>query len=224
MNIRQIAIVTGGSLVLMAVVAAFTMGYALAEFNLADQAEAVKEAVLARQGLYKGMLAGILVILLLDLLVSYSLYAYFKADSRRFSLISAALRIIYTLVFGAATFFLVKNLDASNLDGSELLANIQSFQSTWSGGLIIFGFHLLLVAVLMKLHSRIPKILWYLAFIAGASYVLVNLLKMVSPGAEYVRTLEMILTLPMAIGELGLAVWLLVRGGKEKKLAGESGS
>jgi hypothetical protein len=66
----------------------------------------------------------------------------------------------------------------------------------------------------MKLHQRIPKILWYLALIAGVSYVVVHFLKLTLPQSDIVNNLEMILALPMAIGELGLAVWLIVKGGK----------
>ena len=83
---------------------------------------------------------------------------------------------------------------------------------------LIFGFHIFLIGILMKLHKRIPKILWYLALIAGISYIVVHLLKLISPDSELTSTLGLILALPMAIGELGLAVWLLINGGKEVKV------
>jgi hypothetical protein len=66
----------------------------------------------------------------------------------------------------------------------------------------------------MKLHPPIPKILWYLALIAGISYVVVHFLKLTLTQSDIVSNLEMILALPMAIGELGLAVWLIMKGGK----------
>jgi hypothetical protein len=34
--------------------------------------------------------------------------------------------------------------------------------------------------------------------------------------SDIVSNLEMILALPMAIGELGLAIWLIIKGGKTK--------
>jgi hypothetical protein len=61
---------------------------------------------------------------------------------------------------------------------------------------------------------KIPKILWYITLVAGISYVIVSLSKLESPNSEMVKNLEMILALPMVVGELGLAVWLLVKGGK----------
>ena len=46
------------------------------------------------------------------------------------------------------------------------------------------------------------------------SYVLVHLLKLNSP-SQFVSNLKMALALPMAFGEIGLAIWLLVKGGKD---------
>ena len=66
----------------------------------------------------------------------------------------------------------------------------------------------------MKLHMKIPKILWYITLLAGISYVIVSLLKLGSPNSEMINSLVMILALPMTIGELGLAIWLLIKGGK----------
>lgn len=66
----------------------------------------------------------------------------------------------------------------------------------------------------MKLHPPIPRILWYLTLIAGISYVFVHYLKLTLTQSAIVSNLEMILALPMAIGELGLAVWLIMKGGK----------
>ncbi|MBI9068720.1 MAG: DUF4386 domain-containing protein [Salinivirgaceae bacterium] len=216
MNKRRIAIITGLSIILMAIVAGFSVGYAFAEFNLPDQIDFLKENILANQGLYRNMLIGILIILILDLLVSYTLYVYFKDDNRKISIISGGLRIIYTLIFGIATFYLTKNINLNDLTNQTINTNFQLFQSIWNGGLVFFGFHILLIGFLMKLHEKIPSILWYLTLIAGVSYVIVHLLKLTSLNSEIVSTLEMILMLPMTIGELGLAIWLLVKGGREK--------
>ena len=66
----------------------------------------------------------------------------------------------------------------------------------------------------MKLHNKIPKILWSITLLAGVSYMITSFLKVVSPDSEFVETLIMILALPMTIGELGLAIWLWIKGGK----------
>jgi hypothetical protein len=201
----------------MTIIAGFSIGFAFSEFNQPEQLSSTKDIILAHPVLYKNMLAGILVILLLDLLVSFTLYKYFKNDSRKISLVAGILRVIYTLTFGMAAFNLAKNLNIHEVSIQMIQANFQSFQSIWSIGLVIFGCHLILIGFLMKLHKRIPKILWYLTLIAGFSYVVVHLLKFTHPNSEFVSISEMILSLPMAIGELSLAIWLIIRGGKNDK-------
>lgn len=141
---------------------------------------------------------------------------YFKNDNKKLAWLSFIFRIIYTLLFGIASFYLLKNSELS-IDSTRVIENYQSFKKIWGIGLIIFGIHLLLIGVLMKLHKFIPKILWYLTIIAGAAYMLVYILKTSFPQLkELTDTLNIVLVLPMALGELGLAVWLIIKGGSIK--------
>ncbi len=83
MNKRQIAITTGVSLILMAIIAGFSIGYAYSELYIPEQLELLKDNIFENFGLYRNMLIGILIILILDLLVSYTLYKYFEDDNKR---------------------------------------------------------------------------------------------------------------------------------------------
>lgn len=218
MNQRGIAIITGMSLIAMAIVAGFSVGYAYAELYKPEQIELLKDNIIQNKGLYQSMLVGILIILILDLLVSYTLFRYFETDNKKMSFVSGIIRAVYTVIFGIATYYLTKNLNTIELTNQIANSNFQQFQVIWNSGLVVFGIHIFLIGILMKLHNKIPKILWYLTLIAGISYVVVHLLKLGSPNSEDVKTLEMILALPMAIGELGLAIWLLIKGGKEARI------
>lgn len=218
MNKSQIAIITGVSLILMAIIAGFSVGYAFPEFYQPGKLDLLKSNITNNQGLYKSMLGGILTILILDLLVSFTLYKFFKKNNGKLSIISSALRVIYTIIFGIATFFLTKNINPTIITNHEMNTNIELFQSIWNGGLIVFGIHIFLVGILMNEHKRIPKILCYLTLIAGVSYIIVHLLKLTNFNSEFITKLEMILILPMTLGELGLAIWLIVKGGKATKL------
>ncbi|MCB0653869.1 MAG: DUF4386 domain-containing protein [Saprospiraceae bacterium] len=207
---RTFAKITGYSLLLMAIIAGFAFGFAFPKIFNPSQPDFVQSNLAGNLQLYKLMLLAIVIVLLLDLLVSWTLYRYFKEDNKNISFASSTLRIIYTIVFGIGTFYLTKNLNHTEISKEIIINNFQLFQSIWSAGLIIFGIHLFLVGILMKLHARVPKILWYLALIAGVSYVVVHFLKLTLPQSAMVSNLEMILALPMAIGELGLAVWLII--------------
>jgi hypothetical protein len=219
MNYKRIfAKISGYSLLLMAIIAGFAFGFAFPKIFNASQLDFVQSNLAGNLQLYKLMLLAILIVLLLDSLVSLTLYQYFKNDNRKIALLSGILRIVYTVIFGIAAFYLTKNLNHTETSKEIIINNFQLFQSIWSAGLIIFGIHLFLVGILMKLHQLIPKILWYLALIAGVSYVVVHILKLTLTQSEIVSNLEMILALPMAVGELGLAVWLIIEGGKRLKI------
>lgn len=215
---RNIAKITGYSLLLMAIIAGFAFGFAFPKVFNPSQIDFVQSNLAGNLQLYKLMLLAILIVLLLDSLVSWTLYRYFKDDNKKIALLSSILRIIYTVIFGIAAFYLTKNLNHTEISNEIIINNFQLFQSIWSAGLIIFGIHLTFVGILMKLHSRIPKVLWYLTLIAGVSYVIVHFLKLTLTQSDIVSNLEMILALPMAIGELGLAVWLIIKGGKTKQI------
>lgn len=212
-NQRQIAKITGYSLVMMALIAGFSLGFAYPKFYESTQINLVQGDLIENLEHYKMMLLGIILIIMLDIFVSWTLYLYFKNNNRKFALYSSIFRIIYTIIFCVATYFLISNI--GQIDIQVIIKNYQLFEYTWSIGLIIFGIHLLIVGLLMKSHKSIPRILWFLTILAGIAYILVHTLKTILPElTELTRILNNTLLLPMVLGELGLAIWLIVKGGQ----------
>ena len=77
--------------------------------------------------------------------------------------------------------------------------------------------HLLVFGKLFKQDIYKSKIIYVLLYLAGASYFLVSGAYTVLPGqADMIKIFENILSLPMAVGELTLATWLILRGGKNE--------
>jgi len=215
MKQRKAAKITGVALLTMTIIAIFSIGYAYDQFDRPEQLEWLKNNITQNIGLYYSMLTGILLIIILDFIVSYTLYKYFEEDKRKLALLSGIIRAIYTVIFGIATYYLTKNVNTNELTNQIIKSNFEQFQTIWNCGLVIFGFHILLIGYLMKVNREIPNILSYITIIAGISYMLTSLLKLEVPNSQLVNTLVMILALPMTIGELGLAIWLLIKGGKK---------
>lgn len=211
-NQRILSKITGFSILIMALLAVFTFGYAspkLFDYNQPDIAQNLTENL----NLYKFMLLGILVIILLDFLLSHTLYLYFKNLNNKLALLSFYFRVSYTLLFCLSAYFLLKNIAETN--NVIIIQNYNSFEFVWSIGLIFFGIHLFMIGILMWTHKSIPKLLGYLTIIGGISYVLVHILKTTFTDlTELTSLLNTILALPMALGELGLAIWLIVKGGR----------
>lgn len=216
MKDRRLAISVGVSLILMTIIAGYVFGYAYPEFYHVDKLELLKGDILSHQSLYKSMLVGIVLILILDIIVSYGLYKYFEDENRKISLAAGIIRVIYTVIFAIATYYLVINMNATELKNQTINSNFKQFQTIWNVGLVIFGFHILLIGWLMKLHQIIPKVIWYLTVFAGVCYLVVHLLKLTIPNSSLATNTELFLALPMALGEFGLAIWLLIKGGRKK--------
>lgn len=95
-----------------------------------------------------------------------------------------------------------------------MLAAFESFRNLWSLGLIVFGLHLLGLAYLSILNDRMPNFFGVLLIIAGFGYLLVHILRLVPAiPVDTVDLIESILMLPMALGEILLAIWLIIKGG-----------
>lgn len=211
---RGLAKTIGWSLILMAVTGGFSLGYAFPSFFIPHQIDDLGNKLLNNLGLYQMMVFGILLTLALDMIVSYGVYIYFKDDHKTVALTSGILRFTYTIVFGIATFFLVQNLLLNTPSDQIIYTNLSRFQTIWYSGLVIFGIHIVLTGFLMKWHKKIPTVLYFLTIVAGFSYSVIHLLKLIDPTIGFANTLETVLALPMILGELGLAIWLVVRGGR----------
>ena len=216
MNLRIIAKVTGWSLIAMVIVAGISLGYALEEVFGFIQTEPFQNAAEYFQ-LFQIVVLGLCLTIILDFIVSFTLYKFFENDNKNISLISAILRVVYTLILVVAAISIISSWTIWTTNQADIIANFERFMFIWTSGLIIFGFHVTLIGFLMKIHKKIPKILWILTLIAGVSYIIVHSLKVIPSLEQLAKSLEMILMLPMAAGELGLAIWLIIKGGKTDK-------
>ena len=128
MNIqRKNVLITGYSLVLMTLVAGFAIGYAFPKFYDKNSLETLPQLLTANTGLYRQMLGALWLIVILDILVSWTLYRFFKPDNRRLSVVSLILRLVYTLLFGVAICYLFAN-SAGVMDPVEINNNYSTIR------------------------------------------------------------------------------------------------
>lgn len=192
---RKHALVTGYSIILMAALAGYTIGYALPQAQMPTYDAAP-------------MLTAFWGIALLDLIVSVSLCHYFGGVGSQLSQANSATRIIYTAIFSLAIFQL-HSIEADPLVSTE------AFNYFWSLGLIVFGVHLFLMGLLVYRSFHLPNFIALLLYIAGISYTLIHTLKLIQPAGTLASELEMVLGIPMALSELLLAFFLILRHRKK---------
>lgn len=218
---RKAALAAAWSLIGMALIAGFAFGYAFNSVIIPGNATETALRIRADEGLFGSGVAGFVVIGLLDIVSAVALYAFFRAN-RQLSLLTAGLRLAYAVVLGIALlhFLPVLNLLNSHTPTADLQAmeHITAFFDTWSAGLIVFGAHLILLGYLAFKSGFVPKAWGILLIVAGACYLFSHTADLLLPGYEqYKAVVDSILSLPMIVGELGFAFWLLFRGGKPQR-------
>ncbi|WP_394217729.1 DUF4386 domain-containing protein [Halobacillus trueperi] len=217
---RRPAIIAGVSLIVMTLAAFFSYGYAHSSLVIYEDAAKTYDLLQSCLSLFYLEIAGWVVIILTDLIVSWAFYKILKPTHSSYALLAGGFRLIYTIILAAAVFrlWMVNQVIQSDSGtASQVMANILSFEKIWSIGLMVFGAHLIMVGFVALKADFIPKWMSALLMIAGVSYLLVHAMYNGLPQYENLTAImETVLSLPMMIGELGFAMWLLVKAIKVK--------
>ncbi|BCB05218.1 DUF4386 domain-containing protein [Bacillus sp. KH172YL63] len=212
------AAVAGVSLLIMTVAAFFSYGFVHSSLVVAGDGEATLRNIQAGSVWFGMEIVGWVVIVITDLVVAWCLVLFLKPFDRVGAWIGGGLRLVYTVVLAIAVSHLaVAGRAAGNPDGTavEVMGSIAAFEDVWSLGLILFGFHLMVVGYVAVRTGYIPKPVSILLILAGFGYTLIHGIYTFMPSLESVtHLLELILMAPMFVGEIGFGIWLLVRGRK----------
>ena len=211
---RKTAIIAGTAILLMALVAGFTYGFAHNTLVNPENQESTYQNIINSNLLFRSEVLGWIVILLLDILVAWALYVFFKKQDANRSLLTGWLRLVYAAMLGVAMQNLVQLFNIHEMNINETMNRIKAFENMWSLSLIVFGFHLLELGQLV-LKSSASKIFGILLVLAALSYLFINISKTLFGNTmDMLAVAETILSIPMAIGEIAFAVWLVIKGGK----------
>ena len=159
-----------------------------------------------------------IVIVLLDVFISWGVYMIFKGENQPLAVLTAWIRLLYSGVLSMATvplFMASKMVQAvPTMTGQtetqqvavQVLQQLDTFQMTWDVGLVLFGVHLLLLGVLIFRSRQFNKILGILVSLAGSAYFIDSLGKFLVP--DYSLSLASYLF----FGEVLFIGWLIWRG------------
>ncbi len=221
---QKAAFFSGIALLVMTVAAIFAQGYVHSSLVVEGDAATTLKNIQASQGLFRLEVLGWLIIIIMDLIVSWGFYLFLKPFHPGYALLAGGLRFLYTAILATAVSHLVvTNTIVQNPVGGaaadrvaqQAMDAITTFETTWSFGLIIFGLHLIAVGLITWNTTKIPKVISFLVILAGFSYSHIHFIYHFIPQIENVTgLLELILMGPMVIGELGFGIWLLIKGRK----------
>ena len=216
---ERLARVTGALFVVIAVLGMVGPGIIQSLVVEGDPA-ATADKVRGALPLVSAGLALWVVLLAADTAAAFTLHGIFEKTSRVFSFVTAAFRLVYVAVAGAALSGLydaVLMLTSPQRAGIDLtqrqiatLASLDAFNSGFVVALAFFGIHVAALGVLLYRTRYVPRILGVFVVIAGASYLVHSVANFFI--ADQIGLAGPIGLAPAAIGEIGLTIWLLVKG------------
>jgi len=222
-SMRKAAIIAGVAILIMAMAAVFATDFVHERLIVPEDAAATTNNIKGSEMLFRAGVLSWLIILICDVLAAWGLYVFLKPVNKSLSLLMAWFRLVYVAILGAALLNLVivlllvrgDYLAALGIDQlqAQVMLFLNAFNNIWSIGLVVFGFHILVLGYLVFKSGYIPKYLGVLLIIAFFGYLITNIANLLLPDYENYRAIiEWIFLVPMVVGELGLALWLLIKG------------
>jgi hypothetical protein len=222
---RRIALVAGFGLLLMTVAVGLAEGLAMMSIIVSGDVAITIENIIAKEGLFRFGIFSHLMVVILDIVVAWALYVYLKPLDKQLSLLAAWFRVVYSVFYGIA---LVNYFQLAQLLGAEGYAAaldsvgletqvallLNAFRDVWDLGYVFFGLHLVFLGWVLFESGVIPKWLGILVLIGGISYLIDYTSKILF--VDFYPNISLI----FGWGELVFMLWLLIRGGKERKSKG----
>ena len=207
-SLRTAAMVAGVGLLLMAIlspIAYLNIFQSLVKF---DDADLTAQNILNSMGAFRTCILLLFTVAILDIVVAWALYIMLVPANKNLSALAAWLRVIYAGIFIFAISKLYVALQVITADGTQAMSFLKAFQSIWDKGLILFGFHLLVLGYLAFKSGYIPKWLGVFLVLASVGYIIDGFGKTLSP--DYNLNVAQF----TFVGEVLLIFWLLWKGFK----------
>ncbi len=215
-SLRRAGLVAGSALLVLTVLSVYAyvvvIGGLVVDGDAAETASKIADAEVR----FRIGIACFALVAVLDVVVAWGLRVLFAPVSEIVSGLAAAARVAYAAVLLVATGHLVVAAqlltdpgDRAGFTTAELraqgLLQIDAFTAVWNAGLILFGFHLLLLAWLVFRSSYVPKLLGILLVPAGLGYLIDSF------GSTLVNDYSLNVGAFTFVGEALLMLWLLAR-------------
>jgi hypothetical protein len=213
-SLRTAAIIAGLGLLLMAILSPIAYLNTFQSLVKFDNAALTAQNILNSMGAFRTCILLLFTVASLDIVVAWGLYMVLIPVNRRLSALAAWLRVIYGVIFMFAISKLYVALQVITPDGTQTMSFLKAFQSIWDMGLILFGFHLLVLGYLVFKSDYVPKWLGAFLVLAAVGYIVDGVGKTLS--ADYNLNIAQF----TFVGEVLLIFWLLWKGikGFDKEL------
>jgi hypothetical protein len=214
---RRVALATGFSLLLMALLAPFAQFGVLKTLIVPANAALTTTNIAASLGLFQAAIVAFLIVAILDIVVAWGFYVLLRPVSEGLSRLVGSLRVVYAAIFAIA---LVNLVDAARLVDSatgtvlqsgpvqaQVAASVASFDNGWHLALGIFGLHLVGLGALLSRFAA-PRLLAALVVLAGVGYLADSI------GTIFIAGYGLTISTFTFVGEALLIFWLFWRAAR----------
>ena len=202
---RKASLIGGTALFLLAVLAGLAnFGVVEVLVTPGDAAKTAKDLI-DSEALFRSGIAGLMVVVILDIVVACSLLVVFQSVNRSVAIMAAVFRLAYSTVFMVAISQLVSALALLG-DADEALRAVGQFHTIWDASYALFGVHLALIGYLVYRSVFAPRVIGVLLVIAGLGYLVDEI------GSILVSGYSLEISRFSFVGEAVLIFWLLIRG------------
>jgi TolB-like protein len=173
-----------------------------------------------------GVAADIL-IFSIEIALTAMLYHLFKTVNGTYASIAAYARFAMVVIMGVnlliylAPLLILENPElAAAFDTEQLNGLITLFFDIHAKGILVwgifFGIHLLILGLLVRRSARHPRLLGWLMQVGSLGYIIESLNDFCFSNHDTIGLISGILLGLVVIGELGFALWLMIKGIKPK--------
>lgn len=202
MTPRNLAKLTGASYLVIFFAAIFANFFVL-EAILQDPVGTIQQD---HQMVRFGILA-FMITVVFDVVVAWTLNELFK--DHILTKLSTYFRMMHAAIMGVAIFALPMTLDMTTSE--EILRQVDLFNIIWLIGLFFFGVHLILLSKIIQQ----PKWIAIFLTLAGIMYMIdTSAHFLLADYDTYADIFLALVAIPSIVGEMSLAIWMLVKGGK----------
>jgi hypothetical protein len=202
---RKASLIGGIALFLLAVLAGLANFGVVEVLVTPEDAARTAQDLINSEGLFRSGIAGLIVVVILDIVVACSLLAVFEPVNRSVAIMAAVFRVAYATVFMVAVSQLVSALTLLG-DADQALRAVGQFHTIWDASYAFFGVHLALIGYLVYRSGFAPRIIGVLLVLAGVGYLIDEI------GSVLVSGYALEISRFSFVGEAVLVFWLLIKG------------
>ena len=194
LSTSKAAMVVGVAFITSIVIVTLVDDFLLANFVVPGDTAALANDIRANGRIFGIAVVGYLLVLTLDSIIGLALYVVLKPANKKLALLTAVLRLLYA-------FILIIGLFALSLE----IIDIYSYASIKLVGYLFFDCHIFVLGYAVFKSGYIPKSLGFLLVVASLTYIVFFV------DFNLPKTLGLLIMLSMAVAELSLSIWLIVK-------------